>query len=343
MATTNRVFGQTASERSDRPRLAILIVTYNSAGHILGCLESIFNQGSRFLTDVIVVDNNSSDNTVTLIRETYPEVFILTPGRNLGFATGVNLAASQSNAEFLLLLNPDAVLLEGALDAVVQFARSNSGYGLFGGRAFTRDGSLEPSSCWGLPTLWSSAMFATGLNTLAKRSRLFDPESLGKWERDTVREVAMISGCFLLVSRAVWSRLGGFDERYFMYGEDADLAARAAKLGYRSIVCPQARFIHDIGGSSSTPFDKSLLLYRGKAQFALTHWSGLQRWLGLRLLQAGVAVRAAGTMSLNYFGASIDKPWIDLWRQRRSWRSGFSSESGRDQTPNPQPVRSIRS
>ena len=143
--------------------VAIVIVSYNSEDHIGACLDSVFAQRKSVNQQVIVVDNDSRDGTVSLIRERYPEVELVVPGANLGFAKGVNLGVRHANAEFVLLLNPDTVILENAVDVVVDFARKNPGHGLYGGRTLRPDGSLEPSSCWGLPSLWSMTLFAFGL------------------------------------------------------------------------------------------------------------------------------------------------------------------------------------
>lgn len=304
--------------------VAILIVTYNSGGEIAECLASVFAQRRSVTQQVIVVDNGSTDGTVTLVRERFPEVTLVQPGRNLGFAAGVNLAARHADADYLLLLNPDTVVLDQAIDVVVDFARANPHYGLYGGRTLRPDGSLEPSSCWGLPSLWSLAMFATGLSTLARRNRLLDPESLGSWQRDSVREVGVITGCFLLASRRTWDILGGFDERYFMYGEDTDLSMRARLTGMRPVICPAARLVHEVGKSSATPLDKGMLLYRGKACYVRSHWRGVRGWLGLRLLAFGVGVRALGAVAAGQTApGSNGYLWVGLWRARDTWMRGY--------------------
>jgi GT2 family glycosyltransferase len=273
---------------------------------------------------VIVVDNDSKDGTVDLIRREFPDVELVLPGENLGFAKGVNLGASHADAEFVLLLNPDTVIVDHAVDVIVDFARAHPSHGLYGGRTLKPDGSLEPSSCWGAPTLWSMALFALGITTLAPRNRWLDPESLGNWQRDSVREVGVITGCFLLAPVTVWKQLGGLDERYFMYGEDADLAIRARRAGFRPVICPDAKLVHEVGKSSETPVHKTLLLYRGKASLVRTHWSGPGRWFGLLLLATGTGLRAAlsgfGSM---FRGGTATNRWQTVWKRRREWLCGY--------------------
>ncbi len=304
--------------------VAIVIVSYNSRAFICDCLESVFSNRRDVRQQVVVVENASKDDAAELIRAKFPDVMVLEPGRNLGFAAGVNYGARHADAEFVLLLNPDTELRGAAIDEIVGFARRHPGHGLYGGRTLRPDGSLEPSSCWGQPTLWSMAMFALGLSTMFPKSPVFDPESLGRWQRDSIREVGAISGCFLLVPKVVWDELGGFDERYFMYGEDMDLAIRARARGYRPIVCPTAELVHEIGQSSETPVHKSLLLYRGKASLVRTHWSGAAKWLGLFFLAAGTGLRAALSRFSNRAGTNR---WLTLWRERSTWLKGYDDET----------------
>lgn len=308
--------------------VAIIIIAYNSERQLGDCLRSLIAQRRSVAQQVIVLDNASPDGSAEFVRLHFPEVTLLRSEKNLGFAGGVNLAVRHADAEFVLLLNPDTVILDHAVDTVVEFARAHPGHGLYGGRTLKPDGSLEPSSCWGLPSLWSLAMFATGLSTLFARNSFFDPESLGRWPRDSVREVGIITGCFLLAPRTVWEQLGGFDERFFMYGEDVDLALRAHVAGYRPLICPEARLVHEVGQSSAVPAHKALLLYRGKATLIRAHWRGFRRWLGLKLLLGGVAIRAkAARLKLRPDHSSAADRWSVLWNQRDIWEAGYPDTS----------------
>jgi GT2 family glycosyltransferase len=313
--------------------VAVIIVTYNSERQIGACLRSVFAQRKHVNQQVIVLDNASQDGTVALIRREFPAVELLTPGKNLGFAAGVNEAAQHARAEYLLLLNPDTEILDHAVDVIVEFAHAHPAHSLYGGRTMKADGTLEPSSCWGRPTLWSMALFALGLTTLAPRNRWFDPESLGSWPRNTVREVGVITGCFLLINHVAWEQLGGFDERYFMYGEDVDLALRARAAGHRPVICPTARLVHEVGQSSAQPIDKMLLLHRGKAELVRSHWRGFAQHLALALLTGGVALRAALSSVLNRIrpGAPSANRWRQLWARRSEWRGGYGLQRGRVQ------------
>jgi N-acetylglucosaminyl-diphospho-decaprenol L-rhamnosyltransferase len=308
--------------------VSVIIVTYNSEKDIRGCLESVFKECDHVSQQIIVLDNNSSDRTAAIVREEFPQVKLLIPDSNLGFAGGNNEAARHADGEFLLLLNPDTIILRNAIDHVVDFARAHPGHGLYGGRTLKVDGSLEPSSCWGLPGLWSLAMFATGLSTLFRNHSVFDPESLGPWKRDSVREVGVITGCFLLTKNDFWKQLGGFDERFFMYGEDTDLSLRCHRAGCRPIICPDAELIHAIGKSSSQPIHKAVLLYTGKAEYIRRRWSGLSQALALALLANGVRLRAFGVHASRALGRSSASPWVELWLRREEWLGGYKDVVG---------------
>ena len=308
------------------PDASILIVTYKCRDEARDCLASIFRETHGVRIETLVLDNASDDGTVEMVREEFPDVQLVALDENIGFAAGVNRLAEHASGEYLLLLNPDTVVHPHALERLVAFARERPQHGLYGGRTLNPDGSVHPASCWGKPTLWSLVCFATMLSTAFKGSRLLDPESLGHWQRDSVREVDIVTGCLLLAPATLWKELGGFDLRFFMYGEDADLALRAAALGYRPAITPDAVITHEIGASTESRPDKMVLVYRGKAALLRKHWPPPKRQLGLALLWAGVGLRAlvARATSTREGGAT----WRAVWGARRNWLQGYPEQFG---------------
>jgi GT2 family glycosyltransferase len=302
-------------------QLSVLIASYRTRDRTVTCLRSIYEQTRDSSFEVIVVENGSADGTVEAISRDFPEVIVIPLVDNVGYARAINLAASRARGEFLLLLNPDTVVLDGALDRLREFATAHPGHGLYGGRTVQSNGALDPRSCWAAPSWWSLTCFGLGLSTAFPSSPIFNPESLGNWRRDSVREVEVITGSLCLIPRSVWNALGGFDPVYFMYGEDTDLAHRAAKLGYRPIMTPDATIVHEVGASSSTAIDKSVLLMRGKATFLRRNWSGVLRIWGLTMLLVGVALRAAFCRAGLAAGRQLG--WLMLWRRRREWIGGY--------------------
>jgi N-acetylglucosaminyl-diphospho-decaprenol L-rhamnosyltransferase len=299
------------------PDVSILIVTYRCRDVARACLESLGSGEGRH--EIIVLDNASGDGTVEMVRSEFPDVRLIASEENLGFALGCNRAAEEARGEYVLLLNPDTVVHEGAVESLLAFARAHPEHGVYGGRTLDPDGSVNPGSCWGAPTLWSLFCFATLLSSAFKRTRLFDPESLGGWKRDTVREVDIVTGCLLLAPRSLWEELGGFDTRFFMYGEDADLSLRAKALGYRPAITPDAVVTHEIGVSSSTREDKLMLLFRGKATLLRKRWRRLRLRLGLFLLSVGLGLRSL----LSRGRGPQPSPWTQVWRNRSEWLPGY--------------------
>ncbi|MGH2995597.1 MAG: glycosyltransferase family 2 protein [Gaiellaceae bacterium] len=304
--------------------VSVLIVTYRCREAARECLASLYEHPPGTDFEVIVLDNASGDGTVEMIRDEFPQVRLLALDENLGFAAGVNRAAEDAGGDHLLLLNPDTVVHEGAVANLLEFARAHPEHGLNGGRTLRPDGTLDPGSCWAQPTLWSLFCFATMLSTAFKGSRVFDPEALGGWQRDTVREVGIVTGCLLLVRRELWRELGGFDLRFFMYGEDADLSLRARNHGFRPAITPDAVITHEVGISSAARPDKLILLYRGKATLLRKHWRPLRRAAGLTLLWLGVGVRAllADAAPRSRTDGKVSG-WHEVWRARRHWLAGY--------------------
>jgi GT2 family glycosyltransferase len=298
--------------------IAVIIVNYNTKNETAASIASLLDTTTTTL-EVVVVDNGSVDGSVDELRSRFPEITVVDAGANLGFAAGVNRGAEVSTAPWILLLNPDTVVLDGAVDSLSAFAVAHPTYGMYGGRTRRPDGTVDPSSCWGDMTIWSLTSFALGLSTAFKRSRVFDPESLGAWQRDSVREVPIITGCLLLIARDHWERLGGMDEQYFLYGEDADFSTRARGLGLTPVIVPDATIVHAVGGSTASSGRKMCMVMAGKATVIHKNWHPLAARAGIVLLQGGAATRTA----LARIRGRRHPTWDEVWRRRRDWRDGY--------------------
>ncbi len=300
------------------PEVAVVVVTYNSAEWISRCLDALPAALGDRRAHVVVVDNPATDDTADVVAARHPDVTLLRNARNVGFAAAVNVGAAASSAPWVLLLNPDTVPRPGSLARLLEFAENHPGHGLYGGRTLAEDGTLEPTSAWGAPSVWSTVCFATGLSSFFPRSRVFDPESLGRWQRDTVREVGIVTGCLLLADRGTWDRLRGMDERYFVYGEDADLSARARRIGLRPVITPDAEVVHAVGASSEEAGGNFALVFAGKVTYARTHFRGVAAGVVVWLLRAGVAWRAT-LERVTHRGGN----WSAGWACRDEWWDGF--------------------
>lgn len=309
------------------PDLSIIIVSYNTRDLLLEALRAVFATGCRRPFEVIVLDNDSADRSADAVAESFPDVRLIRSEENLGFAKGNNVAATQSDAEWLLLLNPDTAVYPGALDRILTFAEEHREGGIYGGQTFFPDGSVNIASCWQKPTPWSLFCSAFGLNVLLPNSSLLNPEKMGGWKRDSVRHVDIVVGCFLLIRRELWKELGGFDTTFWMYGEDADLCLRAQRLGYRPMITPDAQLMHVIGASSKGSAAKTLLLYKGRATLIRRHWSkGWQPWgTAMQWLWIFNRLSAARLLSILLPGRFRDTyaKWREVWRQRSDWMIGY--------------------
>lgn len=303
-----------------KPTLSVIMVSYNTRGLTLRALETLVADIGDRPVQVIVVDNASSDGSAQAIGSAFPEVTLIESERNLGFAKANNLAAKSAVGDWLLLLNPDTETCPGMLDAFDAFVRTHPEHHIIGGRTFYSDGSLNPYSCARRMTVWSLFCAAFGLSRAFPGSSVFNPEQMGNWARDSVREVDIIIGCLCFIRAEIWGRLGGFDEAFFMYGEDADLCLRAGELGARPIISPDIRIVHHVGASTPVRSDKLIDLMRAKATLVTRHFSSAKRPLGKLLLWAWAFNRYLASR----VGAGEDRDvWAEVWSSRTDWLKGY--------------------
>jgi hypothetical protein len=323
---------QTAEDdaASDHDGLSVVIVTYRSAEVIGQCLRALEQATPEIPTEVIVVDNASADDTVDVARSAAPGARIIEQEDNGGFAQGCAAGASAAAGRWLLFLNPDTAIAADAIKALLGCARSHPSAGIIGGRFVHEDGTIDPRSWWGKPTPWSALCFAIGLNSILAGSPIFDRETPRPWAAGLreVRAVPVVSGAFMMMKRDLWHELGGFDPVFFMYGEDADLCLRAAKIGYRPVVTAQA-VCHHSGGKSSSGAQKMILLFTGKATIVHRHFPFGLRRLGIFMLLTGVFARATASRWYEVSAARQGRPttrgedWRALWASRDAWRHGW--------------------
>lgn len=304
--------------------VSLLLVSYNTRDITVACLRSVYDQTAGFLDfEVLIVDNASSDGSADAVAAAFPAATLVRSPENLGFAAANNLAAREASGEWLLLLNPDTVVLDHAIDKLLAFAQTHPEASIFGGRTLFADGSLNIKSCWRRPTPWSAFCIATGLTSMFPNSSLFAPESFGPWKRDSVRQVDIVSGCFLLIRRSLWNQLGGFDPAFFMYGEEADLCLRASKLGHKCLICPDATIIHYGGASEKVRADKMVRLFSAKALLFHRHWSPLASRFGIRMLDLWALTRTAAfglLCLLQPRRRDAYDTWRNVFRRRHQWR-----------------------
>lgn len=297
------------------PTVSIVIVSYNAVDELTSTLAAITGLAApRTSHEILVTDNGSTDGAADAAEELLGAAAVRRLGRNTGFGYAVNRTVERARGDYVLLLNSDARPRPGAIDALVDHLRRRPADGIVGGRSVNVRGHLDPRSCFGRITPWSLTSWAIGLSSVARNNRWLDPESLGDWKRDSVRHVDVISGGWLLTTRATWDLLGGFDETYLIYGEDQDLCLRAARAGFRPSITPDAEIVHNVGASSSSRVDRDVLVLTGRATVVRLHLKGWRRY-GLAAMRFGVAFRALAERGQGR--------WTQVWRRRAEWQSGW--------------------
>ena len=301
--------------------LTVIIVSYNTRALTLRAIETLIDNSAGVSMRIVVFDNASSDGSAEAVAERFPQVEVIASAENLGFAAANNRVAALATSPWLCLLNPDTETYPGAIANILAFAKSHPEAGIVGGRTVFPDGSLNPLSCLGDVTPWSLLTEIIGLSRLFSRSQLFNPEGIGGWQRDDVRHVDVVVGCFLVVSRKLWQQLGGFDLRYFMYGEDVDLSMRARKLGYRPMITPDAQIMHLVGASTPKRADKVCTIMRAKATMMREHWHPVLVPVGLGMLWLwSLTRRIAGHIARN---PEVRDRMRQVWDTRSEWLAGF--------------------
>lgn len=306
--------------------LSIIIVSYNTKTLTLDALDSLFRFPPPVNYEVLLLDNASPDGSFEAIDKAYPQIGAIAHPQNVGFAGANNIAAERARGRRILLLNPDTITLENSHGALWAFAEREPERGIWGGRTLFPDLTLNPTSCWRRMTLWSLFCSAVGLTHLFPRSRLFNSEAYGDWRRDTVSDVDIVTGCFLLIDTALWRRLGGFDPAFFMYAEEADLCLRTRALGGRPGISPDAEIVHMGGMSEATGVDKIVKTVRGRVTLMRKHWNPLAVALGRGLLLLWSGLRLVGSRFVSGRrdapGAALEK-WRLVWKRRREWLAGY--------------------
>ena len=310
--------------------VSILIVSYNTREMTRAALDSIAAETKDISYEIIVADNASSDGSAEMIAAHPSKPQLMALHENIGFARANNRAASLARGRYLLLLNPDTVVLNGAIDKLASFARKYPRARIWGGRTHYADGSLNPSSCWGRMTLWNLFCRATGLTGIFKNTTLFNGEAVGGYQRDYSRQVDIVSGCFFLIEKQLWDGLGGFDPLFFMYGEEADLCLRAHAFSARPMVTPDATIIHYGGASETARAPKMIRLLSAKASLIDRHWQPWAAPLGRLLLTLWPASRAVALTAFSLAAPSkarMDqaRTWREIWRRRNEWQHGYRS------------------
>lgn len=232
--------------------LAIIIINFNTEELILRCLESIFKYKSQSKFEVWVVDNNSTDNSVSSIKKHFSEVNLIESNENLGFAGGNNLALKKVEANYYLLLNSDTEVKNQSIDNLVKFAAS-SDFGICSCQLTNSNGGFQPNG-GELPAFFPVIVWLSGLDDIFNKFiKIRSYQARNKDYYFDKMRIGWVSGSVMLIKKEVIKKIGLLDEKIFMYGEDVEYCYRAKNAGYKIGWTNQAEMVHIGGASSKTP------------------------------------------------------------------------------------------
>lgn len=248
-------------------RVDVVVVSFNTRELLERCLLAVRAQVGADV-HAIVVDNASTDGSVELVRERFPEVELVELGENRGFGAANNIAFERCRGEFVLLLNSDAFLQPDSVARLVEVARRRPDAGAVGPRLLNEDGSLQRSA-WPFPSAGRLLLEAVGAHLVLRRLGLL--EDLGTWAHDEERDVDFLIGACLLMRLADVREVGGFDEGFWLYAEETDLLRRVADRGWRVTFTPSTSVVHIAGASSTASAPRLRTFYAGQQRYLRKH------------------------------------------------------------------------
>jgi GT2 family glycosyltransferase len=281
--------------------VSVIIVNWNTCEVLRNCLQSVVDE-TKAGHEIIVIDNASTDRSVQMVRAAFPQVVLIANNRNLGFAGANNQGLAVAKGRHVLLLNPDTLILEGAIDKSLAWLREHPDVGCMGCQVLEGPGVIQ-NTCFADPSLKNQIIVDFGLMRLSGLIPAFGGPWYRDWDRRSEREVDVVSGMFMLVPRAVLDRVGPLDDAFFIYAEEADWCRRIRKAGWRCVFAPVGQIIHLDGGSKSTAqirskmyvqMQKSQLIYARKHDGVLGYAVAKSLLVVASLMRFGVF----GAMSL---------------------------------------------
>ena len=304
------------------PIVDIIIISFNSARTTLDCIESIHDTVGGDLFRIIVVDNNSSDNTIELITGKYPQTQIIGNDTNLGYAAAVNIGVNHSLSEYLIISNSDVIYHKDSIKNLIDYLRSHPDVGAAGPQQVYSDGSWEysygslPGVVLGLKDLFLISLIERGLRRLAWRRFRIDRKP---------KEVGYIDGGVMAISKSEFIKTGGFDEDYFFYSEEADFCYRLAARSVKVVFNPDSIVTHLRGksiDSTSSLHTSTSMMVKGQLLFCEKHRSDretslfilLERlhnlemkliWWIMRFISFG-RLKRISKRNVNFFGMRYD-------------------------------------
>lgn len=277
--------------------VSIIIVVWNAKGYVLECLESLQEHCANAYSEVIVVDNASTDGSADLVAQRFPEFKLIRNSENLGFAKANNIGMSQASGEYVCLVNSDVKFTSDCISRMLEYLKTHPGVGLVGPKMMGGDGNAVLRSTLRFPTVWNTFCRALGLDVAFKGSRFFGGLLMTDFDHQTTMPVEVLVGWFWLAGSKSIRRIGMLDPQFFMYGEDIDWCYRFRQAGEEVVFLAEADAFH-YGGASSSAAPARFYLEQTRA-----NWRYFRKHHGL-LAQAGYLATIALHHALRLIGAA---------------------------------------
>ena len=275
------------------PRLSVIIVNYNVEYFLAQCLFSVRKAAQFASIETIVVDNNSSDGSVEMVKRQFPEVQIIANTDNKGFSKANNQAMRLSTADYVLLLNPDTLVEEDTFQKCIDFMDAHPNAGGLGVKMVDGKGQFLPESKRGLPTPLVAFYKIFGLSALFPKSKTFGQYHLGHLDNNHIHKIDILSGAFMMMRKSALDKVGLLDEEFFMYGEDIDLSWRIRLGGYDNYYFPATKIIHYKGESTKkSSVNYVIVFYNAMIIFAKKHFSKSNAHFFEALIKMAIYLRA---------------------------------------------------
>ena len=277
----------------ESPILSIVIVNYNVKYFLEQTLLSVRKAITDIPVEIFVVDNDSKDKSVEMIKDKFPEITLLENQENKGFAKANNQALKLAKGKYVLLLNPDTNVQEDTFTKVLEFMNTHPEAGALGVKMIDGKGIFLRESKRSIPYPSVAFYKVFGFSKIFPHSKTFGKYHLGYLDENEVNEVEVLSGAFMLIRKEVLDKIGLLDEDYFMYGEDIDLSKRIIDAGYKNYYFPETKIIHYKGESTKKgSLNYVMMFYKAMIIFAKKHFSQQQAWLFSILINLAVYLRA---------------------------------------------------
>lgn len=235
------------------PLVTFVTVNYKTPNLIRQLLKGVEEANFQFPFEYILVDNASGDGTVEMVRERFPWVRVIESPKNVGYGAGNNLALAEAQGEYVMLFNPDLTVFPNEVESWIEWMHARPEIGISGPRILNPDGT-DQESCYRFPNLLTPVLRRTFIGRLPAARKSLDRYIMKDMDRHVEQDVDWVLGAAMLIRKTVLDRIGHFDERFFMYFEEADICRRAWSSGHRVTYAPVSRFMHYHGRESRIRF-----------------------------------------------------------------------------------------